>query len=40
MGRPIGTYVTIESPPLKINDPYVRGRNNRIYGRIYAHLNR
>ncbi|MDD2510129.1 MAG: GPR endopeptidase [Syntrophomonas sp.] len=23
MGRPIGTYVTIESPPLKINDPYV-----------------
>ncbi|NLB88432.1 MAG: GPR endopeptidase [Syntrophomonadaceae bacterium] len=24
MGRPIGTYVTIESPPLKINDPYVR----------------
>ena len=24
MGRPVGTYVTIESPPLKINDPYVR----------------
>lgn len=24
MGRPIGTYVTIESPPLKIKDPYVR----------------
>ena len=24
MGRPIGTYITIESPPLKINDPYVR----------------
>jgi len=24
MGRPIGTYVTIESPPLKINDPYVK----------------
>lgn len=24
LGRPIGTYVTIESPPLKINDPYVR----------------
>ncbi|HBQ26981.1 MAG TPA: GPR endopeptidase, partial [Syntrophomonas sp.] len=24
IGRPIGTYVTIESPPLKINDPYVR----------------
>ncbi len=24
MGRPIGTYVTIESPPLKVNDPYVR----------------
>ncbi len=23
MGRPVGTYVTIESPPLKINDPYV-----------------
>jgi spore protease len=22
-GRPIGTYITIESPPLKINDPYV-----------------
>jgi len=24
MGRPIGQYVTIESPPLKINDPYVK----------------
>lgn len=24
MGRPIGTYITIESPPLKINDPYVK----------------
>lgn len=24
MGRPVGTYVTIESPPLKINDPYVK----------------
>lgn len=24
MGRPPGTYVTIESPPLKINDPYVK----------------
>ena len=24
MGRPIGTYLTIESPPLKINDPYVK----------------
>ncbi|WP_061215141.1 GPR endopeptidase [Syntrophomonas wolfei] len=24
LGRPIGSYVTIESPPLKINDPYVR----------------
>ena len=24
MDRPIGTYVTIESPPLKINDPYIR----------------
>lgn len=24
MGRPIGTYVTIECPPLKINDPYVK----------------
>jgi len=24
MGRPLGTYVTIESPPLKINDPYVK----------------
>jgi len=24
MGRPIGSYVTIESPPLKINDPYVK----------------
>lgn len=24
MGKPIGTYVTIESPPLKINDPYVK----------------
>lgn len=24
MGRPEGIYVTIESPPLKINDPYVR----------------
>lgn len=24
MGRPVGTYITIESPPLKINDPYVK----------------
>lgn len=24
IGKPIGTYVTIESPPLKINDPYVK----------------
>lgn len=24
MGRPQGIYVTIESPPLKINDPYVK----------------
>lgn len=24
MGRPVGTYVTIESPPLKIRDPCVR----------------
>jgi len=24
MGKPIGTYVTIESPPLKVNDPYVK----------------
>ncbi|MGR6836242.1 GPR endopeptidase [Syntrophomonas erecta] len=24
MGKPVGTYVTIESPPLKINDPYVK----------------
>jgi spore protease len=24
MGRPPGIYVTIESPPLKINDPYVK----------------
>lgn len=24
MGRPVGTYVTIEAPPLKINDPYVK----------------
>jgi spore protease len=24
MGKPIGTYVTIQSPPLKINDPYVK----------------
>lgn len=24
MGRPVGIYVTIESPPLKINDPYVK----------------
>lgn len=24
MGRPVGTYVTIESPPLKIRDPYVK----------------
>lgn len=24
MGKPLGTYVTIESPPLKINDPYVK----------------
>lgn len=23
MGRPQGTYVTIESPPLKMNDPYI-----------------
>ncbi len=23
MGRPVGTYVTIESPPLKIKNPYV-----------------
>ncbi|NLO21216.1 MAG: GPR endopeptidase [Syntrophomonadaceae bacterium] len=23
VGKPIGTYITIESPPLKINDPYV-----------------
>lgn len=24
LGKPIGTYVTIQSPPLKINDPYVK----------------
>lgn len=24
MGRPIGEYITIESPPLKINDPYIK----------------
>lgn len=24
MGKPVGTYVTIQSPPLKINDPYVK----------------
>ena len=24
IGKPIGTYVTIQSPPLKINDPYVK----------------
>jgi spore protease len=24
MGRPPGTYITIESPPLKIKDPYVK----------------
>lgn len=24
MGRPIGQYITIECPPLKINDPYVK----------------
>lgn len=24
MGRPIGDYITIESPPLKINDPYIK----------------
>lgn len=24
VGKPIGTYVTIQSPPLKINDPYVK----------------
>jgi spore protease len=24
MGRPVGTYITIETPPLKINDPYVK----------------
>ncbi|MDO4540378.1 MAG: GPR endopeptidase [Syntrophomonadaceae bacterium] len=24
MGRPQGSYITIEAPPLKINDPYVR----------------
>ncbi|QGT99076.1 Spore germination endopeptidase Gpr [Candidatus Syntrophocurvum alkaliphilum] len=24
MGKPMGTYVTIESPPLKINNPYVK----------------
>ncbi len=24
LGRPIGSYITIESPPLKINDPYVK----------------
>jgi spore protease len=23
MGKPIGTYITIETPPLKINNPYV-----------------
>ncbi|MDD4802063.1 MAG: GPR endopeptidase, partial [Syntrophomonas sp.] len=35
MGRPVGTYITIESPPLKINDPYVKeeiiaAMNNRM----------
>ncbi|NLG32130.1 MAG: GPR endopeptidase, partial [Syntrophomonadaceae bacterium] len=24
LGRPVGIYVTIDSPPLKINDPYVK----------------
>ncbi len=24
MGRPVGTYITIEAPPLKVNDPYVK----------------
>ncbi len=24
IGKPMGTYITIESPPLKINDPYVK----------------
>jgi len=24
MGRPVGDYITIESPPLKINDPYIK----------------
>ena len=24
MGRPIGTYITIESPPMKVNDPYLK----------------
>jgi len=24
IGKPVGTYITIESPPLKINDPYVK----------------
>jgi len=24
IGKPIGTYVTIQSPPLKVNDPYVK----------------
>ncbi|KUG03089.1 endopeptidase spore protease gpr [hydrocarbon metagenome] len=23
VGKPVGTYITIETPPLKINDPYV-----------------
>ncbi len=23
VGKPVGTYITIESPPLKINDPYI-----------------
>ncbi len=24
VGKPVGNYITIQSPPLKINDPYVR----------------
>lgn len=24
LGRPIGSYITVQSPPLKINDPYVK----------------
>lgn len=24
LGRPIGTYITIESPPMKVNDPYLK----------------